>query len=50
MWWSAQEDENPLDMFNGTVQLIDDVDGDGRLEVVSGRKRAADIWGCDDIV
>eukprot|EP00435_Cladocopium_sp_Y103_P003405 s7526_g1.t1 len=32
-------DDNPLNMFNGTVQLIDDVDGDGHLEIVLGRKR-----------
>eukprot|EP00438_Fugacium_kawagutii_P017000 Skav232630 [mRNA] locus=scaffold12:172875:181436:+ [translate_table: standard] len=31
-------DENPLSIFNGTLQLIADVDGDGRLEFVLGRK------------
>eukprot|EP00435_Cladocopium_sp_Y103_P044061 s2249_g12.t1 len=34
-------DDNPLNMFNGTVQLIADVDGDGRLEIVLGQKRNA---------
>ncbi|CAK9100504.1 unnamed protein product [Durusdinium trenchii] len=32
-------DDNPLSIFNGSVQQIADIDGDGRLEIFSGQKK-----------